>query len=275
MNKTILAILFFALATLGLAADFQPEDLAGTWSATDPQGTHITYTFNRHGTLVWSMDDPYFSADYPSGAQAAYTVQSGNPVWQIAISDFKTGGLQGMKLLGILQPLTMNQIKLEAGGIQPAGFGHKALVYLRVTKAGSVGGQPAGNAPEATPATAPVPKPSAAGVPDRPTSPALSPLTKAKNSLLGKWTQRWQGGFLKVSDIEFTETEQISDGEHHAVKGYEMEQNMVHVIYPTEEVIPIYCEIVDADTIIFGIGILDVKMCRINPDAPGAGQLSN
>ena len=54
--------------------------------------------------------------------------------------------------------------------------------------------------------------------------------SRKPNPILGRWTAKEQGGFFRLSNVEFTETEQITGaGERHKVR-YEIKGDTVRVI---------------------------------------------
>src|SRR6516164_3874763 len=62
--------------------------LSGDWSGTSADGTEVSYSFAKDGTVVWRVKEKEFMRAFPEGLKAKYQLRIGMPLSEIDISDF-------------------------------------------------------------------------------------------------------------------------------------------------------------------------------------------
>lgn len=134
--RYFLFLIFSSILSVALfGAEFQSSDLVGDWTGKAKDGTKITYSFHKDGSVVWMVDAPNFKRQAPSGLQAKYTVRTTSPIWEIDIHDFEAAPFKGITFQGILQPIENTKFKMDGmpsnRGKRPVTFGEEAIVFSK------------------------------------------------------------------------------------------------------------------------------------------------
>jgi hypothetical protein len=138
MNMRILFSIVFSLVFSGrlLGADFQKSDLVGEWNGKAPDGSKVSYSFQKDGSVSNFVNSKNFKQMFPTGLQAKYTLREKSPFWEIDIYDFEDIRFKGITMQGIFQPLEKGKFKMEGmpsnSGARPSNFNEEAIVFTKV-----------------------------------------------------------------------------------------------------------------------------------------------
>ena len=64
-----------------LGADFQKSDLVGEWNGKAPDGSKVSYSFQKDGSVSNFVDSTDFKQMFPAGLQAKYALREKSPLW--------------------------------------------------------------------------------------------------------------------------------------------------------------------------------------------------
>jgi len=107
--------------------------LSGDWSGTAWDGTEVSYSFSKDGSVVWRVKEKEFMQDFLEGLKAKYQVRAGNPLCEIDMYDFKDPRFMGIRFLGIFEVADGKSFKLEGSpsnqGERPKEFSKEAIVF--------------------------------------------------------------------------------------------------------------------------------------------------
>jgi hypothetical protein len=138
MNMRNVFSLILSLVFSGrlLGADFQKSDLAGEWNGKAPDGSKVSYSFQKDGSVTNFVDSSNFKQMFPTGLQAKYILREKSPFWEIDIYDFEDGRFKGITMQGILQPLDNGKFKMEGmpsnSGARPSNFDDEAIIFTKI-----------------------------------------------------------------------------------------------------------------------------------------------
>ena len=107
--------------------------LDGRWAGASADGTEVSYSFTRRGTVTWRVAAPSFQQAYPDGLQAKYRVQVAQPHWEIDVYDFVDPTFGGVVFRGIIEIVDGHSFKMQGRpsnqGDRPKDFTDAAIVF--------------------------------------------------------------------------------------------------------------------------------------------------
>ena len=99
--------------------------LSGDWSGTAPDGTEVSYSFSKPGTVIWRVKEEKFTRAWPEGLKAKYQVTVGKPLYAIDIYDFSDPKFKDIRFRGILEVIDGQSFKME-GAPTKGGRGQRS-----------------------------------------------------------------------------------------------------------------------------------------------------
>jgi len=111
-------------------------DLVGEWVGTPAPGATLRYVFKSNGEVVWIVEE---QGKAPVRTEAHYTLYDGPGMRGIDIHDFDARQMRGIRLLGIMEPLTSSSFKFDGVpsniGQRPATWTTNAMVLTSTNTA--------------------------------------------------------------------------------------------------------------------------------------------
>lgn len=106
--------------------------LSGEWTGNAKDGTEISYSFGKEGTVVWRVNEKNFTQAFPEGLAAKYQIRAGR-LCEIDIYDFTDPRFKDIRFQGILEITDSRTFKMEGlpsnQGDRPKAFTEDAIVF--------------------------------------------------------------------------------------------------------------------------------------------------
>jgi hypothetical protein len=132
----VLVALVLAFTSPVVGALVEKFDLVGEWVGTPAPGTTVRYVFKTNGEVVWIVEE---NSKAPVRTEAHYTLDEGTGLRSLDIHDFDARQMRGIRLLGIMEPLTPSTFKFDGvpsnKGQRPPTWTTNALVFTSTNTA--------------------------------------------------------------------------------------------------------------------------------------------
>ena len=135
MRACLLALISIASLNVCAADDAIQVTLDGRWSGTAPDGTKISYEFDRAGAVTWFVAEPNFKQAFPQGLHGKYSIRVGAAPWQMDIGSFDDPRFKGVTFQGIVEIIDAQSFRFEGRPDQRIDkFSKEAVVFRAESK---------------------------------------------------------------------------------------------------------------------------------------------
>lgn len=88
-------------------------NLEGSWTGKAKGVVELSFAFTKEGQVIFKINEPKFKQTFPDGIAGKYKIIAGKPYSQIDITDFDKAPFNKTNLLGIVESIDQNTMKME------------------------------------------------------------------------------------------------------------------------------------------------------------------
>lgn len=88
-------------------------NLEGSWTGKAKEVVELSFAFTKEGQVTFQINGPKFQQTFPNGIVGKYKIIPGKPYSQIDITDFDKAPFNKTNLLGIVESIDQNTMKME------------------------------------------------------------------------------------------------------------------------------------------------------------------
>jgi hypothetical protein len=136
MRTVLFTLVFLSIPLVSIGDGSIHITLEGRWSGDAPDGTKITYEFNKDGSVTWFVEEENFKKMAPLGLPGKYKIRVAEPHWEMDITDFADPRFKQFKFMAIIKIIDARTFRMEGDrpGTRPKEFGKDAINFRAEAK---------------------------------------------------------------------------------------------------------------------------------------------